>query len=341
MTTNQISFLSDEALLTETAKAVDLERSTTADILRLLMEVDRRRLYLGLGYSSMFAYCTRALKFSEQAAYDRITASRAARRFPEIVDGLAAGDLTLSSVNRMAPHLSDDDGSAIIAEARGLSTREVERLVANLHPAPSVPSSVRALPSVASAPTLEFAVAAPFVEAPALPTVATPPKPEKPTPRAIVAPIAPKRYLMRITISDATHSKLERLQALMRPAIPSGDPAEIVDRALTVLLAEVERSKIASASRPRHLGDREPRGRHIPAAVRRVVWSRDGGRCAFDGTDGRCDETAFLEFHHVMPFAAGGKATPENIQLRCRAHNGHEARLFFGEQHDGGPIASR
>ena len=69
--------------------------------------------------------------------------------------------------------------------------------------------------------------------------------------------------------------------------------------------------------------------RAIPAAVRRAVWARDGGRCAFVGTHGRCTETAFLEYHHRQPFAAGGKATVENIELRCRAHNAYEAQLFF------------
>src|SRR5688572_24921609 len=51
----------------------------------------------------------------------------------------------------------------------------------------------------------------------------------------------------------------------------------------------------------------------------------------------RCSPTpaeappAWLEFHHVEPCAAGGTATVANVQLRCRAHNGYEAQLFFGE----------
>jgi 5-methylcytosine-specific restriction endonuclease McrA len=70
--------------------------------------------------------------------------------------------------------------------------------------------------------------------------------------------------------------------------------------------------------------------RRIPAAVKRAVWNRDGGRCAFVGTEGRCASTGFLEFHHVVPFAAGGATDLGNLQLRCRSHNAHEARLYFG-----------
>jgi hypothetical protein len=43
-------------------------------------------------------------------------------------------------------------------------------------------------------------------------------------------------------------------------------------------------------------------------------------------------ETGFLEFHHVVPFAAGGSTTVENIALRCRlrrAHNQYEAEQYY------------
>ena len=62
------------------------------------------------------------------------------------------------------------------------------------------------------------------------------------------------------------------------------------------------------------------------------MWRRDQGRCAFTGAGRRCGETAFLEFHHVRPFEAGGEPTVDNIELRCRAHNQYEADLFIGEE---------
>jgi 5-methylcytosine-specific restriction endonuclease McrA len=74
-------------------------------------------------------------------------------------------------------------------------------------------------------------------------------------------------------------------------------------------------------------GGREsrPRARTIPAGVRRSVWARDGGQCTYVGTSGRCTEQGFLGFHHVVPFAAGGETSVENMTLLCRAHNQHEA----------------
>ena len=102
------------------------------------------------------------------------------------------------------------------------------------------------------------------------------------------------------------------------------------DRALTLLLQDLERKKLADARRPRPALASKPGSRHVPAAVRRDVWKRDAGQCAFVGDVRRCTERGFLEFHHVVPFAEGGPATVENLELRCRAHNVHEAKQHFG-----------
>jgi hypothetical protein len=83
-----------------------------------------------------------------------------------------------------------------------------------------------------------------------------------------------------------------------------------------------------------------PQAREASAAVRRAVWLRDLGRCKFIGTDGhRCNERRFVGFHHVDPYALGGEATVDKIELRCRRHNDYEGRLYFGKRRrDGGGI---
>lgn len=70
--------------------------------------------------------------------------------------------------------------------------------------------------------------------------------------------------------------------------------------------------------------------KHIRAGVRREVWQRDAGQCAFVGANGRCADRGFLEFHHVVPYAEGGEAVAANLELRCRAHNAYEAERWFG-----------
>ncbi len=145
-----------------------------------------------------------------------------------------------------------------------------------------------------------------------------------------VAPLASDRYLLKLTLSAHARATLDRARDLLRHAVPSGDPAVIVERALTVLVQQLETSRCAAARRPRAEPKAPAAGRHVPAAVRREVWQRDAGRCAFLGADGRCRETGWLELHHVVPFARGGPSTVENLELRCRAHNAYKAEQEFG-----------
>jgi 5-methylcytosine-specific restriction endonuclease McrA len=146
----------------------------------------------------------------------------------------------------------------------------------------------------------------------------------------VIAPLAPERYKIQFTASRETHDKLRRAQDLLRHTIPDGDVSAVVERALTVLLEQLERRQLAAVKRPRQPRPSRCDSRHIPAAVKRAVWSRDDGQCTFVGTHGRCTERGFLEFHHIVPFAAGGDTTAENLTLYCRAHNQHEAEQFFG-----------
>jgi hypothetical protein len=245
------SLLSDRDLLAETARVADRERRTTADLLALRAELDSRRLYLSAGYSSLFTYCTQALRFSEPAAYRRITAARAARRFPILFTLLADGDVTLTTVSLLAAHLTHDNHESLLGAARHKCKRDVEHLVACLYAQPDISTSVRRLSPVP----------APLTSMP------------NPSPASVAAD-----------------------DGLRPPPAP-------------------------------------------PPTAARAVWARDRGRCAFIGSQGRCRETGFLEFHHVEPFAAGGPADTDNLQLRCRAHNQHEADRYF--QHTGGDGDSR
>jgi hypothetical protein len=332
------SSLSDDQLLLSVKTLASAERRATAQLIAALAELDRRQLFLGLGYSSLFNYCTQALHLSEYGAYNRIEAARAARSHPVVLDHLAEGAVTLTTICLLAPLLTAENHEALLAEARYKSRREVEHLVAMTRPKPDVPAVVRKLPSppqkAEDTPTLS-ACAPPLQpeaekepEPPLAVADLTPLRP--PTRVPSVTPLAPERYKIQFTASREGHDKLRRAQSLLRHVIPNGDLAVVFERALDSLLADLDRKKLAATSRPRPAREAASGSRRIPAAVRREVWRRDGARCAFLGAAGRCAERGFLELHHVVPFARGGEATAANIELRCRAHNAYEAELSFG-----------
>jgi hypothetical protein len=147
---------------------------------------------------------------------------------------------------------------------------------------------------------------------------------------AELTPQSRGRYRYQLTIGATTLDKLRLAKDMLRHALPSGDDEALLDRALTLLLDDLARKKFGSEESARTSRKAATDSRHVPVAVKRAVWLRDLGRCAFVAEDGhRCGERAFVEFHHLHPFAAGGEATIEGIQLRCARHNRYEARLFF------------
>jgi hypothetical protein len=139
--------LTDRELLDATTLAVDRERRSTAELVVLLAEVDSRKLYLGLGYSSVFAYCIRVLRLSEAATYSRITAARTARRFPILLTELREGAITLTTIGLLSKHLTDENHEVLLDAVRHRKKEDVQKLVASLDPQPDIASSVRELPS--------------------------------------------------------------------------------------------------------------------------------------------------------------------------------------------------
>jgi hypothetical protein len=291
----------------------------------------------------MFAYCTRGLYLSEAEAYRRIRVARAARLHPVLLAMLRDGRLHLSGMALLVPLLTPENRDAVLRQATHRSKREIERLVAELSPRPDVPSVMRKLPQTQRAAaqqplgTLQQAEPAAVELVPGtvgelVPgTVGLRVASSRP---AVVAPLSPARYKVQFTASEQLHDKLERLTALMRSEVPDGDLAAIVERVVTEKLERLEARRFAKSQAPlKTLADTEtsPATRHIPAAVRRAVHERDGGRCRFvDERGQRCSEQYRLEFHHQRPFGMGGDHSPGNLSLLCPAHNRHLAEHDYG-----------
>ena len=95
---------------------------------------------------------------------------------------------------------------------------------------------------------------------------------------------------MTFTANEELRDKLRRLEVLM----PDSDLAEVVEAAVTEKLERLEAKRYGKTKKPRkNLEDAytSPGVRGISAAVKRVVWKRDGEQCTFVGANGkRCPE---------------------------------------------------
>src|SRR5260221_1830595 len=148
------SALSDQDLLARLETLAGKEREASVELIAHLAVLDSRpALFLGQGYGSLFNYCTQALRLSEDAACNRIEAARACRRFPLILELLASGSLTLTSVRLLAKHLTEENHQSVLAKAKDRSRREVDVLIAELAPRPDLPSTVRRLPTARPSPS--------------------------------------------------------------------------------------------------------------------------------------------------------------------------------------------
>lgn len=312
--------LSDKELVSRLSAMCVESRRLLARFLAHLAELEERRLYLDDGYSSLYDFCHRALGMSENAAFTRSMAARTVRRFPALLPRLENGELSLSTMLLLRPHLGADDMEELVAGAAGKSKREVEALLARRRPKPDVPSRIDRV----DAPPL----ALPSLDAGATATL-TPPA-ERP-PR--IAPLSEDRHEVRFTVSTATREKLERARDLMRHRNPSGDLGVVVDRALDLLLRDLERTIEKKVETPRKTArECEPAAAHVPDPIRREVFARDGEQCAYVAPDGRrCGARAFLEIDHSKARAFGGRHVVDDLRVFCRGHNQRHAVKTMGK----------
>lgn len=319
--------LTDQELLGKLEGLAEAERFCLVDFLRHLIEVDGRRACERTRYGTLFAYLTRRLGCSEPDAVRRIKAARAAAKYPSILRLLATSELHLVGVAILEPVLTSENHERLLRRASRRSTREIERLAAAVSPPePGPKDRMRALPPLPpSAPTPSLASETETTPGPVLGlelSLLPEPAPQTTPPEHRVA--------FTFTAGEEVRSWFEQARDLLRHRFPMGRMEEIFGEALRRL---VKRERPASSWRRRASTQNASSTRSIPKWVQDEVWRRDGGRCAYEAADGgRCGQTAWLEFDHIVPYALGGRSDdPSGVRLLCRAHNGAEARRVFGD----------
>lgn len=361
--------LSDEQVIDELDSAVRRERESIAEVLRWLIEFDRRRLLDRLAYDSLFAYCVESLRYSPDEAYKRIRVARAAAKRAELLRLLQERRTDLSRLVTVVPYLDQGDSKDLLERACTMKQRELESFVAGLAPRLLTRDVVRRLEFSASAaqsaPAAPPGPGDPAVSGPdplALPAeggagaqataagalretiVPADPGPAAPAgPRDHVVAVTGELSRIAFTADEETVKDLDRACNLLRCRRSTLGP--LIGRALKALLREIDPDvRLATKRARRPARDADGGARRIPQRVRDAVWRRDGGRCTFIDRHGRrCNATTGLEFDHIRPWSAGGRSDdPAGIRLLCRLHNQASARAWFGEEFVAGALeASR
>lgn len=140
-----LKYLTDNALLSDTKKLSKEYREVTTQLLYHLKEIENRKLYSELGYSSLFFYVVRELGFDESSASRRIKAARLLADIPEIEKKIENGNLTLSNLAKASDVFRQNDISEpkerekILEKIEKLSTRECEKTLLEITDRPLPP----------------------------------------------------------------------------------------------------------------------------------------------------------------------------------------------------------
>ncbi len=332
----QLTALSDDALLASLRAICGESNRLLARLLVHLGEVEERRLDLKQACSSMFDYCVRRLGMSESAAFRRIVAARLTRKFPSLLPRIERGELHLTALVLIRDLVTTSNVDELASEVAGKSKREVQEIVARRAPKPDVPTTIRKLPEPPAVPSAIREAPPSTLVATSLPPAkalgSPPPPPPAPKP-ARIEPLSESRYKVQLTASADLRAKLERATDLMRHGNPTGDIAVVIERALDVLIARLEKERLGATKRPQK-EVRPSKKKQVARAVRREVFERDGEQCTFADAEGlRCAARTLLELDHVEARALGGADDASNLRVRCRAHNRLHAEEVFGKNY--------
>ena len=342
----QPSSLDSRTLARRLGELAGDERKVQVEFLIHLEEFDRRRAYLDLGFGSLWTYCLEALHLREGSAGRRIRAMKELRRFPRLAGALRDGRLCLTTLALLGQVLTEENAEELVARAAFKTAAEVDHLVASLRPRPVPREGLRQLPSAEPGGTAgeDSSTDAPSLEAPRPPVsspVQEPAAPalalDAPRPRtAEMRAVSEGQWSLRVTVDRALRDDLETLAALLSHKVRKSDLAAVLHEAIRCGLEKHGKRKgavkPARKAAPRATPPKNPAT--ITAEVRRQVWERDQGRCAWTSPDGkRCNSRWQVEVDHVDAAARGGKATLDRLRLLCRLHNHLHAEEVYGREH--------
>jgi 5-methylcytosine-specific restriction endonuclease McrA len=344
------------AARTESARLSDLlrrEHHAMAEFLVALAIFDEQRRWDALGYGSLFDYLHRKLGLPKSAAFYRMTAAHLVQQYPAAVEPFRAGKLCLSTLAELSKVLTLDNVGDVLPRFFGLSKREAQAVAAELQPADVVPRRTVVTPisprrSEPATPALRLTQA--DAGQPVLPANRTPrevPPAPAPAPTFLVEPKTAELNRVHLTVPRRLLEKLERARDALSHSHHGASEAEILEVGLDLILERQakRRGLVKTPRTPREKtpavptvrgepvdpGGRSPRA-HIPAAVRRAVWLRDGGRCQHPlDSGGVCGSTFQVEIDHIDPSTKDRAPTAEELQLACRGHNDSHAREAYGD----------
>ena len=280
--------LSNACLISNFTSLVHQERKITTQVLEYIAEIDRRKLYLQNGYSSLFDFLVQDHRYSPGAAMRRVDGARLLFELPNVAEKFQSGALTLSQANQIQraaremkktdTPLSTEDKQELIVQVEHASKKETEKIIAA---------------------ALHFPLLAMQKE----------------------TFHHDESVTLTMTFSKVQIEKLEQVRGMIAHCVPDSSWVEMFSYLAQNELSRRTQTK-AKATAEKKLTYKTPISRRtIPARVRKTLLHANA-KCEYKNSHGKpCQSKRHLQVDHVKSVSRGGGNEPENLQVLCGAHN--------------------
>jgi len=309
-----IKKLSDKSLLAQMDLLAYEHRKNSVLLLLHLREIEVRRLFVDLGFSSMHKYCIQQLKFSEGETQRRLTSARLLAELPEIESKIETGQVNVTNLSKIQSFLRTEKAAShpltkeqkleLIEDLQNKSTREVEKELVSLSHQPALLAEKFQGPKASALLGEEF-------------------------------------QKFEVHLSKEHQELLSEFKNLYAHELTDSGNGSV----LTFLLEKAVQHKKkklgllrkANAAPPPSAPEvkRTPYRKYIRAEIKKQIWRRAHGCCEHQDskTKQRYHSKFALELDHIQPLALGGADDLQNLQLLCRAHNSRRAVKTFSRKH--------
>jgi hypothetical protein len=310
LTKEKVIAFNNEDLLASASEFVQNERLAYEFTNWHFQEIQSRKLYISMGYESLYKMLIGFYKYCETSAYQRVRIINLVEELPVIAKELNAGELSITNLDKAQSFvktyekknneaLNSEEKLELIENIKNKTTQEVKEYFARLDPETTLPIDQ-------------------------------------------IKYLSEKHIQINWTLEKEILEKINHLKSLISHENINPTNYELLSLALDAAIEKVEKKKgvfenpkkanrserkqtqgsSQSISKTKTRTFANKRSRYISRIVKRFALARANHQCEHLHLDGtRCPSKFQLQFDHVIPFSKGGEASLENIQVLCRVHN--------------------